>query len=108
MKTIKLIDQEYPLGDLTGAELEDNYDAVQAYMTMTGVPNKDQFSAIVTLVHLSMVAGGSKLTREEMRRLVRFSQGAALIEAAGYALGLRKADPKATTGEAEGPGRSPA
>jgi hypothetical protein len=108
LKTIKLCGQEYPLGDLTGAELEDAYEAVQTYSTLAGFPTREQFGAVITLVHLSMVAGGSALTRDEMRKLVRFSDGSHLIEAAGYALGLRQSTDRVTTGEAKGPTASPA
>jgi hypothetical protein len=97
---IRLGETTYPLGDLTGAHLEDHYDAVLAFTQMTGIPNRDQFSAALTLLHQSILAGGGSITREQVRSAIQFPDTARITDAVGKALGFKRA---ASPGEAERP-----
>jgi hypothetical protein len=105
MNVLQLGEASYPLGNLTGAHLEDHYEAVQAFTAMSGVPDRAQFSATVTLLHQAMAAGGSGLTRAEVAALVQLPQLASVIVAVGRALGFEPS--KVTQGEAERPQVSP-
>jgi hypothetical protein len=102
---LQLGDKKYTLGDLTGAHLEDNYEAVRLFSSITGLPTKEQFSATLTLAHLALVAGGATMTREEMRGLIRMPQTVLLIGAVSVALGFPEA--KKDPGEAGSPEASP-
>jgi len=105
MTDLKLRDRTIRLGDLTGAHLEDNYDAVMVFSQMTGQPTKEQFSALITLVHVAAIAGGETLTREELKALIRLPDSAALVGAVSLALGFVAAEP--ATGEVQRPEPSP-
>ena len=104
---VTLAGRRFEFGDLTGAVLEDHYDSITMFLQMTGVPTKDQFSALLTLAHQSMVAGGWQGTREDAVKLVRYRDSVALGVAVGKALGFEVGG-GAQTGEAEGPQSSPA
>lgn len=90
---IKLGDQTYPLGDLTGAHLEDHYDAVLAFTQMVGIPTKDQFTASITLLHQAILAGGGVISRDEVRKFVQFPRVAEITDVVGKALGFKRAAP---------------
>lgn len=105
MATLKLKGREIKLGELTGAHLEDNYDAVVSCSQLSGTPTKEQFAALITVAHLAAQAGGETLTRDELRQLVRFPDTVRLASAVFTALGFVEKEPD--TGEAKSPAASP-
>ncbi len=101
MATLKLGEIEYRVGELTGAHLEDHYDAVLLVTEMAGAPSRAQFSALLTLAHQAVLAGGAVVSREDMVAKVRWSDAGALATAVVTALGFAPAS--ASTGEADRP-----
>jgi hypothetical protein len=101
VNVLKLGEVEYPMGELTGAHLEDHYDAVAIFSQMSGMPTREQFAAAITLAWWARGAAGSTMTRDEMRALVRLPNTPALVSAVGRSLGFVEAS--GAKGEAKSP-----
>ena len=104
--------QEYVLGDLTAATLEDMPEACEAFFAIRAEEvdhvTGENLRAAITLGAEAIRRGGiPTMTREMFRELVQLPDLAALYQAVARALGVGRGKGKAVApGEAPSPGAS--
>jgi hypothetical protein len=111
---LKLRGEEFTLGDLTAATLEDFPDAIRDFFAATPTPGArafafppEQIRALITLgAEAVRVGGRDGMTREEFRKLVQIPDLAPLYIGVGRALGLGRDGAEGAPGEAVRPEES--